>query len=225
MGVVMRARFRRATAALFTSVCMLLFAGDAAAREVVLKPGKARWVIKTSVPVGVDLDHGAAISFADFIRLPDPPGAVKNNRRFSKHRYPAAPGYPPEGTIVTVEGWLQLVALEKDGDYHVQISARPEDGNNCIIVEVPKDASAFELDPDLRNRSARVRERVREVLPRNAEPPDRGVLVPRRVRVRVTGQLFFDDAHVGDPPRGKRGMKAATLWEIHPITAIELFPQ
>ena len=49
--------------------------------------------------------------------------------------------------------------------------------------------------------------------------------MPPRVRARVTGQLFFDDAHVGDPPRAKRGMKAATLWEIHPITTIELFPQ
>jgi hypothetical protein len=38
--------------------------------------------------------------------------------------------------------------------------------------------------------------------------------------VAVTGQLFYDDAHVGTAPRGKKGCKAESLWEIHPITAI-----
>jgi hypothetical protein len=38
--------------------------------------------------------------------------------------------------------------------------------------------------------------------------------------VTVTGALFYDDAHVGDQPRGKKGMKASTLWELHPVTAI-----
>jgi hypothetical protein len=40
----------------------------------------------------------------------------------------------------------------------------------------------------------------------------------------VTGQLFFDDWHVGGAKRGlskkNRPMKASTLWEIHPITGI-----
>jgi hypothetical protein len=39
----------------------------------------------------------------------------------------------------------------------------------------------------------------------------------------------FDDWHVGGPPRGKsRGThpgKAATLWEIHPITDIRFTPR
>jgi hypothetical protein len=30
---------------------------------------------------------------------------------------------------------------------------------------------------------------------------------------------------VGDQPRGKKGMKAATLWELHPVTAIAFAPQ
>lgn len=42
------------------------------------------------------------------------------------------------------------------------------------------------------------------------------------VFVKVTGQLFYDDAHVGDPPRGKKNMKAATLWELHPLIDIKL---
>jgi len=45
----------------------------------------------------------------------------------------------------------------------------------------------------------------------------------------ITGQLFFDDWHVGGPPRGKspngHAGKAATLWEIHPITDIRFAPK
>jgi hypothetical protein len=44
------------------------------------------------------------------------------------------------------------------------------------------------------------------------------------VYVTVTGILFYDDSHVGDAPRGKKGMKAATLWELHPVTAIAFAP-
>jgi hypothetical protein len=45
------------------------------------------------------------------------------------------------------------------------------------------------------------------------------------VYVTVTGILFYDDSHVGDPPRGKMGMKAATLWELHPVTAMVFAPK
>ena len=36
----------------------------------------------------------------------------------------------------------------------------------------------------------------------------------------ATAHRVYDDAHVGDQPRRKRGMKAATLWELHPVTHI-----
>jgi hypothetical protein len=51
-----------------------------------------------------------------------------------------------------------------------------------------------------------------------------GNVMKHEVYVFVTGQLFYDDAHVGDRPRGKKGMKAATLWEIHPIEAMSFAP-
>jgi hypothetical protein len=43
--------------------------------------------------------------------------------------------------------------------------------------------------------------------------------------VAVTGQLFYDDAHVGDPPRGKKGCSAETLWGVHPITNLKCASQ
>jgi hypothetical protein len=36
----------------------------------------------------------------------------------------------------------------------------------------------------------------------------------------IAGALFFDDAHVGDAPRGKKGMHAATLREVHPVIGV-----
>lgn len=53
------------------------------------------------------------------------------------------------------------------------------------------------------------------------EPPSSGKILPKPVSVRVTGQLFYDDFHIGTPPRGKKGMKAANLWELQPVVAIE----
>jgi hypothetical protein len=48
----------------------------------------------------------------------------------------------------------------------------------------------------------------------------------QRPFVRVTGQLFFDDSHAKRPEeRGKKGMPAATAWEVHPIVALKFAPK
>jgi hypothetical protein len=46
--------------------------------------------------------------------------------------------------------------------------------------------------------------------------------------VQVTGQLFFDDAHVAQTAKGdyrgksinKKQLPSKTVWEIHPITQL-----
>jgi hypothetical protein len=45
------------------------------------------------------------------------------------------------------------------------------------------------------------------------------------VCVSVTGQLFYDDAHLQGELRGKKGMSSHTLWELHPITAFTIAPK
>ena len=57
------------------------------------------------------------------------------------------------------------------------------------------------------------------------DPSVSGSVMQHPVYVTVTGILFYDDSHVGDAPRGKKGMKAATLWELHPVTAIAFAPK
>lgn len=53
-------------------------AGLASQHEI--KPGVERWPIKTSVPAGANLSHGASVSYADLAKLDDPPGAVMSGR-------------------------------------------------------------------------------------------------------------------------------------------------
>jgi hypothetical protein len=68
-----------------------------------------------------------------------------------------------------------------------------------------------------------VRSFIKSKLPANRDPSPAGSVLQHPVFVTVTGILFYDDSHVGDPPRGKKGMKAATLWELH--SAITFAPK
>lgn len=185
-------------------------------------PGKERWPIKSSV---TDLSaQPLEVPLADLLALADATGVKHNDPRFQSARIPdAADGKAlKEGQIVSTTGFLHLVATEgNDCEYHIQISESPTDGNHCLIVEIGRDDSTSIADPALRAKATAVREFVRTKLLNGKEPVGSGNVMQHQVFVRVTGQLFFDDAHVGDQPRGKRGMKAATLWEIHPITSLE----
>lgn len=61
---------------------------------------------------------------------------------------------------------------------------------------------------------------VRQQFLEGREPAPEGTRLRQAQRVQVTGQLFYDDAHVGEAPRGRVGELAGTLWEIHPVTRI-----
>jgi hypothetical protein len=193
-----------------------------------LKPGVERWSVKTSVPAGADLAHGKMVPFADLVALPDPvPHPRMNDHRFAHDRYPAFANKlgVKEGDILTVRGWLHIVAGESDGDYHFQISASKESGDDCLIVEVPIDDPEFVGSAELRGAVAEVRAFLLANALHGRKPSEGGTIIKKPLLVDVTGQLFYDDAHVtgpGGPRRGKHGQKAATLWELHPVTAIKL---
>jgi hypothetical protein len=191
-----------------------------------IKPGVERWSVKTSVVA--EGTSGKSTRLADLLGLADAPGVEHNDKRFKDDRIPGEQGsVGKEGDLVTTTGWLHLVALEDDGDYHIQISDSPTDGNNCLIVETPKDDSEFVKDSKLSDHAGAVRLFIRKNLlhDSNKEPSPRGSVMTHPPFVRVTGALFFDDAHVGDEPRGKKGMKAATLWELHPVVSMAFAPK
>jgi hypothetical protein len=203
----------------------LLAIGFLSAKEP--HPGVDRWAIKTSVPEGAKLDHPNNMSLNDLLALKDAKGVTKNERSFQEARIPDPPpgAKVKEGDIISTTGWLHLVAGEDDGDYHIQISASADSGDHCLIVEVPNPDPEFVKTADLRPGFEAVRTFIKARLLKNKEPSSSGSVMEGKAFVRVTGQLFYDDSHVGDQPRGKKGMKAATLWELHPVTAMEFAPR
>ena len=204
----------------------LALGGFAQAKERIPGPGKSRWLIKTSLPDGTNLSApGKKVALKDLLVLEDPkPKVTRSDRRYATRRIPASPNAldAKEGDILETDGWVYLVALEEDGDYHIQVSARREDGNNCLIVEVPKDDELYVASPEVRNAAGEVRAFIREKLLNGGKGSGAGRVLRPPVYVHLKGQLFYDDAHVGDQSRGKKGMKAATLWELHPVVGIEV---
>jgi hypothetical protein len=194
-------------------------------------PGKARWPIKISVPDSANLT-GKPKTLQGMIALGIPANVTASDSDFQKNRIPGSGGGhgTNEGDIVTIQGFLYLVATEdNDCEYHIQISNKPRTASDkpqaddqCVIVEVAR-PDAFS-DPALRARAEAVREFVRSRLTAGKEP-GAGNVMAHATFVKVTGQLFFDDAHLKSDGtielRGKKGMKSQTLWELHPVVDLQ----
>jgi hypothetical protein len=187
--------------------------------------GSERWPVKTSVPDGTNFSKPAKATMTELMALKDVDGVTHNDKRYQSERIPAKAGDKlPEGMLVTTTGWLRLVAGETDGDYHIQMSDAAT-GEDCVIVEVPNPGEKFTADAALRPKFQAVRDLIKTKMLAGKDPSSGGNVMQHPVFVTVTGIMFYDDAHIGDPPRGKKGMKATTLWELHPVTAIAFAPK
>jgi hypothetical protein len=204
---------------------LLLCLGSLLAQGTHLEPGVERWAIKTSL---VDHPQKKKVTINELLALPNP--VDREDSKYDSVRIPVAVGalHLQEGEIVTTTAWLHLVALEddsknhRDGDYHIQIRNSSEWQDSCIVVEVP--LPEFVSDPALAEKCRKVRQFIKDNLLQGKEPGTKGNKLDHPVYVTITGQLFFDLPHVTGNPRGKRGMKSYTPWEIHPITAIKFSP-
>jgi hypothetical protein len=214
---------------------MLLLVQLSSAAQKPVTPGKERWPIKTSIPVGADLNKpGLLIPLTDFFALPNPPGVKDSDARYQSARIPQAQGMMvAEGQIVRTKGYVRLVAGESDGDYHIQISETPDTFDNSLVVEVPKDDREFVANsPEALAAAKLVRGFVRTQLSAGADPTGRVFIMRHPPFVEVTGQLFFDDAHVAQTEKSmyrgksinKRQLPSKTVWEIHPVTKIAFAP-
>src|SRR5262249_7594867 len=108
-------------------------------------------------------------------------------------------------------------------DYHIQISASPTDGGDCLIVEIPDPADPA-VEGGVQADAKRFRQWIRTELLRGKQPSTAGSGMKHPPYVEVTGVLFYDASHVGTRPRGKKGMLAGTLWELHPVRSIKFAP-
>ncbi len=207
----------------------LIVAGVAAACAGDDEPGNSRWPIKTTISATADLEHPRDVPLASLLELGTVPGVKGNDRRYQAQRIPAeAFGNPlglKEGDIVRTTGWLHVVARKPDGDYHVQIAVSQTSQAQCLIVEVPNPDPRFKVPASLQPMVAAVRNEIEKHLEGASLTGQRRVhRLKTPVHVTVTGQLFYDAAHVkGDgsiESRGDQGCHSPTLWELHPLTAI-----
>jgi len=201
-----------------------------------VQPGSSqpRGAIKTSLPANADLAQPKTIALTDLLALAKPtvagpePTVRKEDPRFAVKRIPPFPNplNLAEGDIIAVTGWIWIVGADPDGNYQVQMSDSAVSGDHCLIVEVPNPDPAFVSSPVVRERAEQVRNFIRQRLLRGQKPSNSefGNLMNHPPYVTVTGQLFYDDSYVGLPPRGKRNMQAATLWQIYPVTDIVFAP-
>lgn len=187
-------------------------------------PGKDRWKIKTTL---MKTPKRRPITFTEIFDFEDPISSYHKSE-VDTRRIPTVVGDEfQEGNLVTLTGWIHLVALErgadhKDGDYHIQMLEGPTWKSGCLIVEVPY--PEFISDPVLKEQCRKIRETIRVKMLNNKQPPVKGKRFKKAVHVKITGQLFFDASHLGDKPRGKLKMLATNCWEVHPLTQLDIIP-
>jgi hypothetical protein len=197
-----------------------------------VKPGTARWPVKTTLPSDAPTIKMTLADALSDSRLPPLTNVKTNDPRYQSSRINDQP--VKENTLVTISGWLYLVAFEADDcDFHIQLSPQPRTisnpptpDDNCIIVEVPSEQYATTISPQVKA----VRDWVVLNLLHKTAPKIGSVHVMQNpVYVTVTGALFYDDDHVYKADhttgRGKKGMESKTLWEVHPVISIAFAPK
>lgn len=204
-----------------------------------LEPGVDRWRIKVSAENFISNDDAKPVSLKKLLALPLLDKKYSTGD-FDSVLIPKKLNSLKEGDIISTEGYLHLVALEKasdthrDGDYHIQITLHPQWTDSCFIVEIPYEefASNDDLKPLFQKGRTFIRKRL--LHDENKEPSTSGNVMQSEVYVKVTGQLFYDAIHAKDMRKGKfrgkkgkmkKAMHSYTAWEIHPVTKIEFAPK
>ena len=175
-----------------------------------------RWPIKTSYHVLSDKPRKIKLSTLLKLKMPVvPPG--EKQKDYDAKLLPGKSRTFREGDFVETTGWIHYILHEGDDDYHVQVSGSSQTGDNCVIVEIPDPVNAS--DADLRDHWTAARTFI-ESLNKGKPAPKSGKAV-EAVFVKIRGQLFYDLSHTVNQKRGRGGMKAGTIWEIHPVYSIK----
>jgi len=142
-----------------------------------------------------------------------------------------------EGMLVTLEGFV----LDAKHDDSYVLGSGPEgfkgEGVNCknslfdwndIHIALGETASAEECSSVTAEIIPHFRPAVWDRFDSNActSPHVTNALPVKGLRVRITGQLFFDGSHSPGPCGGAAGPNSfprRAVWEIHPVYAIEAF--
>jgi hypothetical protein len=186
------------------------------------EPGKLLWGLKSNIPKPSSIAKAKFVRFSELMRLPYPdPMPKRNLPTRDRVALIANPNGVKEGDMIRTRGWLRLIATEdNDCEYHLQLT-QTKASKNSVIIEVSKDDATSIKSAFVRGKAKTVRAFIRDEANGGEEPPEGGKVLDPPIYVEVAGQLFLDSAHGKNDKRGKGGMPAATLWEIHPVLAIK----
>ena len=177
---------------------------------------ESRVSIKTSLPPGAKLKDAKILSFQELSALPDPPGVERNDAHYQRTRIPAFPNRlgVKEGDVVTVSGWLHVVRLMGDGDYHLRFSPTADSADHYLVAEIPDED---DVSPQLRPMIEAARNFVKSKVLGGNGPSRQEATLPNPLYIQITGQLFFNDVNVGNNSRpDAQGLHRASRWEVHP---------
>jgi hypothetical protein len=194
----------------------------AAPRAECTEPGKLLWGLKSNVPKPSSVVKAKFVKLSDLMKLPYPdPLPNRTLEKRDRLALIANANGVKEGDMVRTRGWLRLIAAEdNDCEYHLQLT-RTKQGTSSFIIEVSKDDATSIHSTFVRAKAKAVRAFIRDEANGGDPPPEGGKTLDTPIYVEVAGQLFLDSAHGKNDKRGKGGMPAATLWEIHPVLEIK----
>jgi len=128
-----------------------------------------------------------------------------------------------EGKLATFEGFVMIARQECKESVNCGTTVPNEDAFHDIhisLLEKPKTATTNEC-------TSFVAEMVPHHRPAEWNSCNLDNIAKEKLRVRLTGQLFFDGSHVPCTAAGKpqgSNPKRMSLWEIHPIYSFEVCP-
>jgi len=116
--------------------------------------------------------------------------------------------------LYALTGYVRLVKLETDCDFHVQVAQSPNIASAQVIVEVPRQFDEVQREL-MRILGMTDGQRSKTWKP---QPPP---------KVQFVGFAFLDAPHQSNPPtkeghgHGPAGV-VQTLWELHPVVNVRL---
>jgi hypothetical protein len=112
---------------------------------------------------------------------------------------------------VTVTAYIIETGAEEDGDYHLVL--KDLTNNKTLIGEIPDPAtSKLKGFPGLKGDFTKARQEVNDKI---GTPPSRVTKLPQKIKVKITGFVFFDKMAHGNG-------HAINGVEIHPILSIKV---
>ena len=167
--------------------------------------------------------------FSDVADLVD---TLQSHATMKKKKIPTDAGsdrVPQERRNVRVSpAFIYAASIEDDNDYHLIVGRDPEAGGDPVYITMelsglpPADLPSSAA---LRKARAAFKKYFKDVFD-NQLPGTRYDFYDPPIRIDVEGSLFWDASHATGSKPGPQSLRddIPTVWEIHPIGRMTLFP-